>query len=513
MGSNYRLTYQLRLDSTSHGVSPGSFHIHHTLRRCAAIGAVGAVQGLLGKNGELTAENEKHKARVAELESKAKRPAKTPSNSSVPLSRGQKANRPANEIRKKRTKASHPGVGRNLYETPDHVFEAVADACPQCAAAVTADDQSLQQLYDRIEIPPIKPVVTQVRRHGGVCPCCREKFLAPVPKGLEPGSPFGSSVVALAIAFHHNQAISLERLVTQFVQVFGLKVSEGAICNMFMRSMPVFANQVVGIKVKLFSTTIMGSDETTVRVNKVNWWQWVFHNSEACIHVIRPSRKKDVPAEFLGDFRPDFWVSDRLGSQQGWSTVEWQVCPEALARSSVERRQRWCLDYLGSIVQRDVRDVAEVGRLGEMSRLLRLLAAHSGCLINSAEVAAPLGLDRKTAQRYTDILAALFLVATVPAWSGNQIKRLIKAPKPHFLDSGLLAALLGIDAERIRADRCLLGPLLETFVYGELAKQAGWTDKRIGFFHYRTKEGREVDLVMEDRLGQIVGIEVKASAT
>lgn len=187
--------------------------------------------------------------------------------------------------------------------------------------------------------------------------------------------------------------------------------------------------------------------------------------------------------------------------------------PEVLSRPSVERRQRWCLDYLDAIVQRDVRDVAEVGRLGEMSRLLHLLAAHSGRLINAAEIAAPLGLDRKTAQRYTDILAALFLVATVPAWSGNQIKRLIKAPKLHFLDSGLLAALLGIDADRIRADRSLLGPLLETFVYGELAKQAGWSDKRIGFFHFRTKEGREVDLVMEDRLGRIVGIEVKASAT
>ena len=89
-------------------------------------------------------------------------------------------------------------------------------------AAVTADDQSLQQLYERIEIPPIKPVVTQVQRHGGVCPCCREKFLAPVPKGLEPGSPFGSSVAALAVNFHHNQAVSFERLAALFGAVFGL---------------------------------------------------------------------------------------------------------------------------------------------------------------------------------------------------------------------------------------------------------------------------------------------------
>ncbi len=292
-----------------------------------------AVQGLLEANGDLKAEkgtlqaeNERLKARVAELEAKLTRPAKTPANSSVPPSRGQKANRPAGEEGKKRTKASHPGVARPLCETPDLTHEAIAKVCPHCAAAVTADDQSLQQLYDRIEIPPIKPVVTQVRRHGGVCPCCRQAFLAPVPKGLEPGSPYGSSVVALAVAFRHNQAISYERLSGLFGEVFGLEISEGALGNMFQRSMSVFADQVSTIKARLLGTTIIGSDETTVRVNKRNWWQWTFQNTEACIHLIRSSRGKDVPAEFLGDVRPDFWVSDRLGSQQGWSKVDWQVC-------------------------------------------------------------------------------------------------------------------------------------------------------------------------------------------
>jgi transposase len=270
-----------------------------------------AVQGLLGENGalaadnaQLAAENEKLKARLAELEAKLNRPAKTPSNSSVPPSRGQKANRPAGEVATKRTKASHPGVGRQLCETPDHTHVAIAKACPHCAAAVTAESQSLKQLYERIEIPPIKPVVTQVQRHGGVCPCCQKQFLAPVPKGLEPGSPFGSSVAALAVNFHHNQAVSFERLAALFGAVFGLKISEGAIGNIFKRSMPAFANQTVGIKARLLKTTIIssiiGSDETTVRVNKVNWWQWVF--------------------------RPDLWVSDRLGSQQGWAKVDWQVC-------------------------------------------------------------------------------------------------------------------------------------------------------------------------------------------
>lgn len=122
-----------------------------------------------------------------------------------------------------------------------------------------------------------------VRRHGGVCPCCREKFLAPVTKGLGPGSRFGSSVVVLAVDFHHNQAVSFERLVALFREVFGLKISEGAIGNMYKRSMPAFANQTDGIKARLLRTTIMGSDETTVRVNKINWWLSVVKRERRCL--------------------------------------------------------------------------------------------------------------------------------------------------------------------------------------------------------------------------------------
>ena len=284
-----------------------------------------AIQALVERNAALTAENGALKARLAELEAKLGLPAKTPKNSSVPPSRGQKGNRPAGEGGKKRTKASHPGVARPLAENPDQVLEFQAETCPHCAAAVAADGQSVQQVYDRIEIPPIRPVVTQVRRHGGVCPCCQQAFLAPVPAGLEPGSPYGASVVSLAIALRTSHAISYERLSGLFDELFGLPVSEGALGNLFQRSQPLFANQRVGITARLLAGTVICSDETTVRVNKDTCWQWTFQNAEACLHIIRPSRKKEVPAEFLGDVRPDFWVSDRLGSQQGWGK-EWQVC-------------------------------------------------------------------------------------------------------------------------------------------------------------------------------------------
>jgi transposase len=283
-----------------------------------------AIQGVLEQNGALRAENEALKARLAELEARLGRPGKTPKNSSVPPSRGQKANAPK-DTPSKRTQASHPGVGRPLAAKPDHVFPALADACPHCAAALTPADQSEQQVYDRIEIPPVRPVITQVRRHGGVCPCCQKPFLAPVPAGLEPGSPYGASVVSLAIGLRYSHAISYERLAGLFEEVFGLPISEGALGNLFERSRTAFAAQVTGIKARLLAGTVIGSDETTMRVKKRTWWQWTFQNTEACIHILRPSRGKDVPKEFLGDVRPDFWVSDRLGSQQGWGK-EWQVC-------------------------------------------------------------------------------------------------------------------------------------------------------------------------------------------
>ena len=287
-------------------------------------GLVAGNEALVAANAALVADNVALTKRVAELEQKLLKPPKTPTNSSLPPSRGQKGNKPGN-TGKKRTKASHPGISRTLAEHPDHTVEAVAEACPHCAAALAPDSQTLQQLYDRIEIPPIRPVITRVRRHGGVCPCCQKTFLAPVPQGLEPGSPYGASITALAVALRYGHAIAYERLSGLFEEVFGLAISEGALANLFSRARPAFGAQLATIKTRLLASSVICSDETTARIRGQNWWQWVFQNGEACAHIIRDSRGKDVPAEFLGDVRPDFWVSDRLGSQRDWGK-EWQVC-------------------------------------------------------------------------------------------------------------------------------------------------------------------------------------------
>jgi predicted AAA+ superfamily ATPase len=186
--------------------------------------------------------------------------------------------------------------------------------------------------------------------------------------------------------------------------------------------------------------------------------------------------------------------------------------PELLARAP-SRRQQWARDYTRAVITRDVRDIADVAHLDEMPRLMRALAHHAGQLLNFAELGGQLGLDAKTARRYLSILEQVYLVRRVEPWFTNRLKRMIKTPKLHFLDTGLLAALRGLTAERLSSDREALGALLESFVFSEVGKLISWTDREITVHHYRDKDQYEVDLVLERDDGGIVGIEVKAAAT
>ncbi len=187
--------------------------------------------------------------------------------------------------------------------------------------------------------------------------------------------------------------------------------------------------------------------------------------------------------------------------------------PEALRRTSANRRQAWLQDYVALILDRDVRDIANIDQLDRMPRLLDVLAAHAGQLVNHSSYGAALGLTAPTAQKYVGILERLFLLRLVPPWSHNAVARLTKTPKLHFLDTGLLAALRGATAAGLGKDRTGYGPLLENFVASEVFKLITWSDKRLRVSHFRTKEQDEVDLVIEDRQGRVIGIEVKASAT
>ena len=192
--------------------------------------------------------------------------------------------------------------------------------------------QTAVHAYDRIEIPEIVPEVTRVTLHGGLCPCCRQRFRAPPPAGLAPGSPFGPNLRAFVLYLRFAQAIPFARLARLMSDVLGLEISEGALANMLEASGSTFARQASLIRDRLLSGTILQSDETSARVGKKTWWTWVFDNGDSACFVIRPSRGKAVVGEFLGAVRPDFWVSDRFGAQMGWARTGHQACLAHLLR-------------------------------------------------------------------------------------------------------------------------------------------------------------------------------------
>lgn len=187
--------------------------------------------------------------------------------------------------------------------------------------------------------------------------------------------------------------------------------------------------------------------------------------------------------------------------------------PEAVARTSNRRRVAWARQYLDAIIQRDVRDVAEIDKLDHLPRLLRALAQTAGQMCNYTQLGGQVGLDGKTASRYIGILEQMYLLKRVEVWSRNRLTRVVKTPKLQFVDAGLLAALLDLTVDGVQQDRVRFGHVLETFVFGELLKHSTTADGDYRLMYYRDADKVEVDVVIENAAGRLVGVEVKAAAT
>lgn len=175
-------------------------------------------------------------------------------------------------------------------------------------------------------------------------------------------------------------------------------------------------------------------------------------------------------------------------------------------------RAGWMRDYITTLLERDVRDIASVNDSAALTRLLRILATRSGTVLNVSDLSRATGIARATMDRYLALFERTFAVRSVPPWAGDVGRRLVRAPKMLFVDSGLAATLAGMDEERLLEDSNGFGPLLETFVGGELVKLLAAHEDPIGIAHYRDSAGNEVDWVLEDSRGRLVGIEVKASS-
>jgi len=186
--------------------------------------------------------------------------------------------------------------------------------------------------------------------------------------------------------------------------------------------------------------------------------------------------------------------------------------PEAVARQA-RRRERFLDNYVADIINRDVMQISEIERGPQMRALIRLLAARSGQLLVPATLATELRLPQPTISRYLGLLEEVFLIKRVPSWSRNLGSRSTRTPKIAMSDSGVAANLLDLDSRALRQPTGPLGGLLEAFVAMEIARQLTWSQQRAELFHYRTKDKVEVDLVVENRAGQVLAFDVKASST
>lgn len=233
------------------------------------------------------------------------------------------------------------------------------------------------------------------------------------------------------------------------------------------------------------------------------------------LHPLAQCELAASPPRFLDTlFARDFptRTSQRLGLELAERIVAGGY-PPALERPTARRRAAWYRDYIETLVQRDVRNLARISSLDVLPRLLTLAAGQTARLLNVSDLAAPFQLSRPTIRDYVTLLERVFLLESVPPWHSNRLSRLIKTPKLHLGDTGLAASLLGVDAEALTKDRSLFGQLLETFVYQELRRQASWGDLPIDFYHFRDKDGAEVDIVLERGARQLAGVEVKVAAS
>jgi predicted AAA+ superfamily ATPase len=191
--------------------------------------------------------------------------------------------------------------------------------------------------------------------------------------------------------------------------------------------------------------------------------------------------------------------------------------PPVLRRSLPAERSRWFDDYVELVIERDALEISRVRQRRALPALLGRLASQTGQVLNIANAANAIGIEKSTAESYTKLLEAVFLIQRLPAWGRTLGSRVGVAPKVHLIDSGLAARLSRLTeaklGERSASALTEFGHLLETFAIGEICRQLDWLEAPTHVGHWRTHDGQEVDLIVEREDGRVLAVEIKAGSS
>jgi predicted AAA+ superfamily ATPase len=182
----------------------------------------------------------------------------------------------------------------------------------------------------------------------------------------------------------------------------------------------------------------------------------------------------------------------------------------------VRAKSSWYDFYIKSRIAKDISTIDNIhlDKVEDLNKLLKVLASQVASLTNYSNIANAIELTDKTVKKYIQILEALYIVKLIPNYSNNQLKRVVKKPKVHFIDSGLASYLLNVDVKNSMAGKNEhLGHLVETFIYSELLKHESYSEERVKIYHYRDQQRKEVDFVLESSSGDIVALEIKSGST
>jgi transposase len=250
---------------------------------------------------------------------------KTSENSSVPPSQSPKANLKPKKKAKRGPKKGHAGQSRPRQE-PDEIIECRVSQCACCGHDLSTLPQHEAGRHQMIDLPPIRPVVREVVRYGRYCPACQTYQRASAPAGYEQGRVLGPQLEGVVLYLHYAHPLSYERVQTILRDMTGMQLGIGTLVNIVKRGQATLQQGAAAIRQRIRQAAVVGSDETSVRVDGQNQWQWVFQTPQWAYYSIRPSRATQVLTEVMGDAQPQVWVSDAYSAQMNHPAQHYQLC-------------------------------------------------------------------------------------------------------------------------------------------------------------------------------------------